>query len=497
MKNKAPTALIILDGFGYSKESEFNAIAQAHTPCFDKLVSLYPTTLLKASGMAVGLPEGSVGNSEVGHLTIGSGAVILQPFTILHEAIKDGSFYTNKTLVENFQKLKKENKRLHIMGILSNAKIHGDIGHLIAFLKAAKQQEIPEVIIHCFLDGIDLPIQSAKGFLTELDEAIEEIGLGKIGSLHGRFYAMDRTRNWHLTEQSFYTLTEKQPDQEKDWQTALKKSYAENVTDAFLMPVQIENTPQIEHGDGIVFFNFRRDRPRQLTRAFIRPPTELRLKPFPLSFFMTPFSFGPNYDTTTLYQRPKVTQTLSRMLHEKGFSLFTVAETEKFPHVTYFFNGGREERLPNEKVVVVPSVASRDYKVHPEMSAATITEAIVTSLKHKPRDLYIVNYANADMVGHTGDFEATIKGVECLDKQLAVLYDEFVIKRNGTMYITGDHGNAEEMHDKETGQVKTSHTTNPVFFIMIQQQLKDVLDELPLEELSDIAPFVVHNILEE
>ena len=497
MKNKAPTALIILDGFGYSKESEYNAIVQAHTPCFDKLVTTYPTTLLRASGIAVGLPEGSIGNSEVGHLTIGSGSIILQPFTMIHEGIKEETFFANKVLIKNLQKLKKEKKTVHLMGLLSDATVHGHIDHLIGFLRAAKQQGLTDVIIHPFLDGRDVGPQTSLQYLEKLDQAIIDLGIGKIGSLHGRFYAMDRDRNWHLTKQSYYTLIEKQPSSKKNWQTALKESYEQNITDEFLVPVQFENTPVIEPNDGIVFWNFRADRARQLTNAFLCPPPELRLEPFPLSFFITPVSYGPNYPTTSLYEKPYIQQTLTKMLHDKGYSLFATAETEKYAHVTYFFNGGRETKLEHEKRVLVPSIESKEFINHPEMSAETITEVIVTSLRYKPRDFYVVNYANADMIGHTGNFKATIKAIECLDKQLCMLYEEIVQKRNGTLYITSDHGNAEVMFNKETNQPCTSHSTNPVFFIMAQQQLKDVLDELPLEELSDIAPFIVHNMIED
>lgn len=497
MKNKAPTALVILDGFGFQKETEYNAIAQAHTPCFDELLTTYPATLLKASGMAVGLPEGSIGNSEVGHLTIGSGSVVLQPYTIIHEAIKDKSFYTNKILVKHLKHLKEKQKKLHIMGLLSDATVHSHIEDLFAFLTAAKQQGLTDIVVHPFLDGRDVAPQSATVYLEKLEAFLKDLKVGVIGSLHGRFYAMDRNNHWNLTERSYNVLTKVQLTEKTTWQAVLKQAYNEGITDEFIDPIQLCPQGSIRSHDGIIFFNFRPDRARQLTAAFINPPLDLKTKPLSLTFFITPVSYGPLYLTTFLYNKPQVTQTLNKMLDKMGYSIFTIAEAEKYAHVTYFFNGGQEQTLPNEKRVFIPSLPDKKYDQHPEMSAPIITDAIVDSLSHAMRDFYVINYANADMVGHSGDFKATVKAIECLDKQLQILYTEIVQKRNGTLYITADHGKAEAMFDKQTNQPRTSHTANPVFFIMVNKALKERSDELPLEELSDIAPFIVHNITQE
>jgi len=494
MKNKAPTALVILDGFGYSQKTQYNAIAQAHTPHFDELLETYPATLLQASGLYVGLPEGHKGNSEVGHLTIGSGSVILQSQTMLNLAIKDKTFFTNSILIANLQQLKESDGTLHLMGLLSSGGTHSHINHLFALLKTAQQQGITKVVVHPFLDGRDVPPHSAFNYLKELETKMEQLGIGKIGSLMGRFYAMDRNNNWHFIEQAYSFLTEQQTEVTKTWQEALEEISQEDITDEFLPPVQLYPEAFIKPNDGVIFFNFRADRARQLTSCFTQTPNPIATEQVPLLFFISPVSYGPEYKTTALYQKARVQQTLSNMLHQEGYTLFSVAETEKYAHVTYFFNGGREKILPNEKRVLVPSLIGKEYSKHPEMSADTITEVILTSLKNNPRDFYVVNYANADMVGHTGNFEATVKAIECLDKQLGILYKELVEQRNGTLYITADHGNAETMFNEEVGQPHTSHTANPVPFIMAEQSLKNSDEELPLEELSDIAPFIVHNI---
>lgn len=496
MKHKGPTILVILDGLGYSKKADYNAVAQAHTPHFDSLIEAYPTTLLAASGLAVGLPDGYIGNSSVGHLTIGSGAVLLQPLTMLSLSIQEGSFFTNPILIENLQKLKKENKTLHLLGLLSDAGVHSHMDHLFAFLKAAQQQGLTDVVVHPILDGRDSAPREAQHYLEILEEKIKTLGIGRIGSVHGRFYAMARNKDWYLTEQSYSVLTEPHPITAADWHDALDQAYKKEFTDEYVPPTQLDSSALIKEGDGIIFFNFRADRAQQITACFTNPSVPIKAKKITPSFFITPVSYGAGYNTTALYQRPRVAQTLTQLLHDKGYSLFATAETEKYAHITYFFNGGREAKLPNEKRILVPSASNKDYAANPRMSADTITEVILDSLQNDPRDFYVVNYANADMVGHTGDFEATIKAVECLDEQLGKLYKEVVEKRDGTLYVTADHGNAEEMFDTQTGQPKTAHTTNPVFFIMARQDLKNSHEELPLDELSDIAPFIVHNIEE-
>jgi len=491
MKNLQPTALVILDGFGFSKNESYNAIAQAHTPCLDFLLEHYPSTLIKASGKAVGLPEGFMGNSEVGHLTMGSGTAVPQSFTIIEDAIDSGAFLTNDTLIKNLNTLKSRGGTLHLIGLLSDASVHGSIKHLSYFLQAAEQQQLTDIVVHPILDGRDVAPKSAEHYLSALETELKTIGTGRIGSLHGRFYAMDRNRNWHLTKQTYETLTQKQPITAANWHDALIQSYQKDVTDEFIPPTQLDSSALIKSGDGVIFFNFRPDRARQLTSLFTHKTSHVE-KTIPLSFFITPVSYGPEYSTTTLYEKPQAPRTLTQVAHDKGFSIFSIAETEKFAHVTYFFNGGRETKLENETRILVPSLPNKSYAEYPCMSAPTITQAVTESLKTNTNDLYIINYANADMVGHTGNLEATIQAVECLDKQLEALYRLIVEDMNGTLYVTSDHGNAEDMFDPETHQPRTSHTANPVYFVIARQEFKDSGEQLPLKELAHVAPFVLH-----
>ncbi len=487
MKKHAPAALVILDGFGYSNLTEHNAIAQANAPFITSLLQNYPTTLLAASGQAVGLPEGYNGNSEVGHLTIGCGTPVAQPFTIITDAIESGIFFINDLLIENLQKLKKTGKTLHIIGLLSDAAVHSHIDHLFAFLEVAHDQGIVNIVVHPILDGRDVPPQSAEEYLTELEDQLKIYG-GVIGSIQGRFYAMDRNNNNELSEKSFFILTQEQIKKEQTWYDVLKRSYSAGITDEFVEPTQLIPNTFVKPDDGLIFFNFRPDRARQLTDIFLKSKSPL------ISFLITPISYGSGYKTIVLYEKQRVSQTLSQFLHEKGCSLFFIAETEKYAHVTYFFNGGRETKYENETRVLIPSLLPREFETYPCMSAASITQATIESLKYNPKDFYVINYANADMIGHTGNFNATVKAIECLDRELSLLFDQFITKLNGTLYITADHGKAESMFDGKSNQPRTAHTNNPVPFIMVQQQLKNSQEELPLYELSDIAPFIIHTM---
>ncbi len=496
MKNRFPTALVILDGFGYREVEEGNAIAQASMPTFNKLLETYPATTLKSAGAAVGLPDGYNGNSEVGHLTLGCGTIVPQSLTLIEEAIHNGSFYKNKKLKKALQELKTSKKVLHLMGLLSDGGVHSSLQHLFALLKAAAEQEIEDVIIHGFLDGRDVPLDSAENYLEQIEQECKKLGVGKIGSLHGRFYAMDRNRNWQQTEKSFLVLTEPQPTTVNSWGTYLKEQQKLHPSEEFFDPVQFDTKACIQPNDGIIFFNFRADRARQLTSFFLNG-NRIQDAPAPqIAFFITPVSYGADYPTTRLFDRPQIPQTLTQFLHDKDYSIASIAGTEKYAHVTYFFNGGREKKLDNETRILVPSTTRKQYDQFPEMSAPTITEAVLETARTNPHDFYVINYPNADMVGHTGDLHATIKAVECLDKQLKKLVEEIVIKQKGILYITGDHGNAEEMIDPKTKQPLTSHTQNPVFFIMVTQELKDIELHLPLNQLSDVAPFIAQVMID-
>ncbi|MFC1845608.1 2,3-bisphosphoglycerate-independent phosphoglycerate mutase [Candidatus Dependentiae bacterium] len=492
---KKPTVLVVLDGLGYSPSTTHNAVFAAKTPNLDSWQDSYPHALLKASGTAVGLLEGAIGNSEVGHLTLGSGRIVQQPVAIVHEAIANKTLFKNSVLIEQLKKIKTSGSKLHLMGLLSDASVHSHIAHLFAFLDAAKQVGLENVFIHPFLDGRDTPPQSAATYLEQLDKKIAQLGLGNIASLHGRFYAMDRDNNWERTEQSYCTLTEKQTTKQTSWQETLDESYKKNITDEFVPPTQLHPSGIIEPGDGILFFNFRPDRARQLTRAFIDPSfIEFKRKRVQLECFITPFSYTPTLKTDVLFSRKPIRNTLCDVLHNNGKTMFAIAETEKYAHVTYFFSGGREQRLANETRMLIPSIRATTYVKHPAMSAQKITEAVLTSLKTDPHDFYLINYANADMVGHSGNMDATVKAIEYLDGQLKKLYDQIITNMDGTLYITSDHGNAEQMFDATTGQPTTAHTTNQVPFIMLKKELRGNTKELPLTELSEIAPFILQNM---
>ncbi|MCX5924909.1 MAG: 2,3-bisphosphoglycerate-independent phosphoglycerate mutase [Candidatus Dependentiae bacterium] len=501
MNIKKPVTLVILDGFGYAKQKEYNAIAQAHMPHFNTWFSHYPHTLLKASGAAAGLLKEQAGNSEVGHITIGCGRIIPQPIKIIHDSIDNKSFFTLPILQKQFKKLKKNNGTLHIMGLLSDGGVHSHEKHLYAFIETAIQNNIHDIVIHAFLDGRDTPAQSAYTYLERLEKKLKEYGYGTIGSLHGRFYAMDRDRNGERTQKTYDILTCPITDQNipttqsmTDWRSVLQKNYENNITDEYIEPTLLNQECRIKPNDGIIFYNFRPDRAHQLASVFIdsthmHTDAYIHKKQLPLSFFITPVPYTQEVKTTILFDIPVINNTLKEVLCRAGKTIFSIAESEKYAHVTYFFAGYREQPFATETRHLIPSLHTQNYAQHPKMSALKITRAVVQSLTHNPHDFYLINYANADMVGHSGNFNATIKAVECLDKQLHILYDHIVKKMGGTLCITADHGKAENMFDPVTKQPIMAHTTNDVPFIVIQQQ--PIHMPLSLTKLSDIAPFIL------
>lgn len=493
MEIKRSVLLVILDGFGYRKNPYGNAIHAARKPFIDFLWDNFPHTTLHAAGQYVGLLPGMIGNSEVGHLTIGAGRTIPQAVTRIQNTINDGSFFNNEALTQSLKKLKKSKGRLHLMGLLSDAGVHSHEDHLFAFMKAARDAKIKQIIIHPFLDGRDTPPKSATIYLERLDKRLDKHSF--IGSIHGRFYAMDRDKNWQRTEQSYTTLTETQPIEFTSWHEALEHYYEQNVTDEFIPPTQLSHEGIIRDGDGIIFFNFRPDRARQLTMAFVDPAfAAFPVKKFNLAFFLTPTDYGLNLPIAIMFKHVPVDETLKEVLSHAGKTILSIAETEKYAHVTYFFSGGHEKPWPHEKQILIPSIRAKNYIAHPEMSAQEITDAVCQSLEHDPKDFYLINYANADMVGHSGDFNATIKAIECLDHQLKQLYESAITKHNGIMYVTADHGNAEEKIDEKTGQPKTAHTTNDVPFIVVEKELFKKEFDLKLKTIADIAPFILEQM---
>jgi 2,3-bisphosphoglycerate-independent phosphoglycerate mutase len=487
--------LIILDGFGYRKETTDNAIAAAHAPHLNHFFSDYPHALLQASGKAVGLLPGYIGNSEVGHMTIGCGRIIQQPITLLHEAISHGSFFEHIELVSNLQKIARSGACLHIMGLLSDAGAHSHINDLFAFLDAAVQQGVKNIAVHAFLDGRDTPPQSAPLYLEKLSAKLAHLGCGCIASIHGRFYAMDRDKNWNRIEKTYRAITQITPGKHISWQEVLEQYYRQNIFDEFIPPTPLTLTHTIKSGDGLIFFNVRPDRARELTRAFVDPRfNAFERNPLSLAFFITPISYASDLPTIALLPSPLIRNTFKDVLSHHNKTMFTIAETEKYAHVTYFFDGGKESILPNEIRILIPSIRAKNYIELPAMSAPLITDAVLKSFAKEPKDFYLINYANADMVGHSGNFAATVRAIECLDQEVKKLYDAVVGHMQGTLFITADHGKAELMIDPHTRQPNTAHTANPVPFAVVQKELENTASELPLTQLADIAPFILETM---
>jgi 2,3-bisphosphoglycerate-independent phosphoglycerate mutase len=493
---KHPHVLVILDGFGYRHSPENNAIYQAHPDHFLKWLTQYPHTTLKASGTSVGLLPDMIGNSEVGHLTIGSGRVIKQAVSRIHTMIEDGSFFSNPLLTAKLKEIAGTKKRLHLMGLLSDAGVHSHIEHLCALIKMAGQLGVTNIYVHPFLDGRDVPPQSAAVYLEQTEKALKQIKQGKFGTIHGRFYAMDRDNHWDRTERSYKVLTTPQRPQFSTWQQALADSYDKSITDEFFVPVTMDPHGYIQPGDSLIFFNFRADRARQLTRALIEPDfSKFTTHPLHLNSFITFISYHPDFKVDVLLHKDMVNNTLFDVLSAAHKQIFAIAETEKYAHVTYFFNGGREVIHPNETRILIPS--KRHYATYaqiPQMSAPEITHAVLQALQENSHNFYLINYANADMVGHSGDFFATVKAIQVLDYELERLYTRVVDQLGGTLYITADHGKAEEMWNIQLGQPRTAHTLNKVPFLYINKKFYGAPQELPLEELSDIAPFILKNL---
>lgn len=519
-KLKKPLVLVILDGFGHSENKYKNAIFSAKKPNFDKFMQVYPNAFIKASGHAVGLLPGFVGNSEVGHFTIGCGRIIKQPLIIINEAIKSGDFFKNRVLLEVFDTLKASNKlsydsqkkdfvagqpALHIMGLLSDAGVHSHIDHLFAYLKAAKENGFEKVYIHAFLDGRDVAPKTAGIYLQELENFININKIGVIASLHGRFYAMDRDENFDRTKKTYDVLVGNTLDKSfgqdikgLGWHELLENSYKNGVMDEFFEPVRlVDATGEIKDGDSVIFFNFRPDRARQLTSLFLSKNLDSKNKdrgPKILDF-VTPVQYSKDLDTRVMFEIAPVKNTLKQILAQNNKTIFSIAETEKYAHVTYFFDGLNENKLDCDTWVLVKSKVLPTYENCPCMQAEKITDIVIESTKNDLRDFYLINYANADMVGHSGNFEATVKAIECLDLQLKRLYDVFIKELDGIMLVTADHGKAEIMFDQKTGQPNTAHTTSLVPFIFIKNGLEcESKILLPVSQLSEIAPFILKNM---
>lgn len=485
MKPPRPLCLIILDGFGIRLNDTANAISQANTPFWDSLWETYPHTTLKASGEAVGLPADQMGNSEVGHLTMGAGRVIEQDLVRISKAMESGVFKKNPIILNAFHRAKKENLRIHLLGLLSPGGVHSHEAHWFSLLAFAKEFGVPQLILHPFLDGRDTPPKSAESSLQILQTFCDQTT--KIGSLSGRYYAMDRDKRFDRTQRVYELLTENKASFQADTAAdALHAAYDRCETDEFVSPTLINNATSIQDNDIVIFLNFRADRARQLTHAFCDPHfTGFKRNKHPhLAEFLTLTEYEKKLPVNIIFPPVSLSNTLGDILEQKGLKQLRIAETEKYAHVTFFFNGGREIPFKGEDRVLIPSPKVATYDLCPEMSALELTNQVIKLIQQNLYDVIILNYANADMLGHTGHFEATRKGIEALDDCLSDLIPA-IQAAGGEAVITADHGNAECMFDEKTNQPHTAHTTEEVPFIFVGRKAKISHDS---GTLADIAP---------
>lgn len=460
MPDRRPLVLVILDGWGYREENEYNAIAQANTPQWDSWWDSCPHILLEASGKSVGLPDMQMGNSEVGHMHIGAGRVIQQDLTRINDSISSGEFTSNPVLQNVIDDIKTHQKTLHIMGLLSSGGVHSHEDHLLALIKKCSSENVSNLCLHLFLDGRDTPPQSALDSIKMLNQYPEV----KICSITGRYYSMDRDQRWERIQPAYELLTENKKNRTFSCaEEAINYFYSNNITDEFIPPTQIGDSQIINDGDAIIFFNFRADRARQLTKAFIDDSFTYFKRNFrpKLSHFISMAEYSEDLATEVLFPPTKLKNTLGEVISNNGMTQLRVAETEKYAHVTFFLNGGDESIFKNETRNLVPSPAVKTYDLQPEMSADKVSDIIVNSLLTKSADVIICNFANADMVGHTGNISACIQAIEALDKSLAKIFNS-IKKVHGQLLITADHGNAELMFDRDSHQAHTAHTTRPV-----------------------------------
>lgn len=492
--SKKPTVLMILDGYGLNSRVDGNAVAEAKTPVMDKLMAECPFVKGNASGMAVGLPEGQMGNSEVGHLNMGAGRIVYQELTRITKEIQDGDFFKNEAFAKAIANCKANDSALHLYGLVSDGGVHSHNTHIYGLLELAKREGLSKVYVHCFLDGRDTPPTSGKEYVAELVKKMAEIGVGKVASVSGRYYAMDRDNRWDRVEKAYRALTLGEGKQAADPVELIQASYDEGVNDEFVVPtVVMENgapVATIKSGDSIIFYNFRPDRARELTRVFCADEFDgfdrgERVK--------TTYVCFTEYDVTipnkeVAFHKVSINNTFGEFLAANGLAQARIAETEKYAHVTFFFNGGVEEPNPGEERILVKSPKVATYDLKPEMSAYEVCDKLVGAIESGKYDVIIINFANPDMVGHTGVEAAAIKAVEAVDECVGRTV-ESIRKVGGQMFICADHGNAEQLVDYKTGESFTAHTTNPVPFILVNYDPAYTLREGGC--LADIAPTLI------
>jgi 2,3-bisphosphoglycerate-independent phosphoglycerate mutase len=491
MSAKKPLLLIILDGFGYNESAKYNAIANAQAPLWQSLWSKGPRTLIGTSGMAVGLPEGQMGNSEVGHMTLGAGRVVYQNFTRINKAISDGDFFTNPVYCQAVDKAVANKKAVHVMGLLSDGGVHSHEDHIIAMLELAAKRGATELYLHAFLDGRDTPPRSAQGALAKAEAAFARLAVGRTASVIGRFFALDRDNRWDRVAAAYHLLTQGRGEfQASSAEEALKAAYARGENDEFVKATAIVDAQgrsvAVEDGDVVIFMNFRPDRAREITQCFVSDGFSgfTRERRPALADFVMTTEYSADLPASCAYPPEDLKNSLGEVLSAQGKTQLRIAETEKYAHVTFFFSGGQEDTYPGEERILVPSPKVATYDLQPEMSAPEVTEKLIAAVNSQRFDLIVCNYANCDQVGHTGVYEAAIRAVEAVDACLKQVLDA-VNALGGQALITADHGNVEEMFDETSGQVHTQHTTLPVPLVYVGPQ------QLRFTEggsLADIAP---------
>ncbi len=477
---------MILDGFGLSKKVEGNAIAQADAPELKAIMTRFPHGELSASGIDVGLPEGQMGNSEVGHLNIGAGRVVYQELTKISKAIKDGTFYKNPVLIEAMKNVKEKGSTLHLFGLVSDGGVHSHLDHVKALIKMAKQEGVKDLSVECFLDGRDVPPRSAKIFLDSIQDTMNQESLGRINYISGRYYAMDRDKRWDRVEKAYEALTLGEGLRAETYSQAIEKAYERGENDEFILPTVVGSLSLVSEGDSVIFFNFRPDRARELTRSFVDPSFHgfFRKKVVEDLTFVCMCQYDITLPNVMVAYPPEMLlNTLGEYLSANGKTQLRIAETEKYAHVTFFFNGGVEIPNPGEDRVLIPSPQVATYDLQPEMSAFLVRDRVLDELTEDNYDLIILNFANADMVGHTGKMDAAIKAIETLGLCVPPVVDK-VLELGGEVLITADHGNAERMLDEE-GNIVTSHSTNPVPIVHVAKNPKEIRVG---GRLCDLAP---------
>ncbi len=484
-----PVVLLILDGWGIENSNEDNAIKLADTPNYSRILNEYPNTKLLTSGLAVGLPQGQMGNSEVGHLNIGSGRVVFQELTKIDNEIKTNDFFKNKILLENMLKAKKNKKTLHLMGLLSDGGVHSHINHIRALLEMAKNIDVEKVYLHAFLDGRDVPPKSAKEYIKSIENYMSHIELGEIATLQGRYYGMDRDKRWERLELGYKAIAFGEGMNANSALKAIDDSYKNDINDEFVLPTVISDYTGVEEGDSIIFFNFRGDRAREISEVFVKDDFNAFSKKNIKVNFVCLTEYDETLDVPVAFPPERLENTLGEYLSKKGIKQVRIAETEKYAHVTFFFNGGVEPPNKFEDRILVPSPKVATYDLKPDMSIFEVLNKILEVLDEQKHEVVIINFANGDMVGHTGNLKAAILAVEAVDKCLGII-EEAVENKDGVLLVTADHGNCEHMYNKKLKEPYTAHTTNPVRFIVISNKDFELRKDKDLA-LRDVSPTIL------